>query len=91
MANAVVGDDGWGDDPTVKKLEETAAKLLGKEAALLVTRFVEVTNVLLTNAVVYKATLSLFLSIAGLGTKSFLVINLTSCSMKVAVLLPSLE
>lgn len=39
MANAAVGDDVWGDDPTVLKLEETAAKLLDKEAALFVTRW----------------------------------------------------
>jgi threonine aldolase len=38
MANAAVGDEVWGDDPTVLKLEEEAAKLLGKEAALFVTR-----------------------------------------------------
>src|SRR5690606_9599842 len=36
MAEAPVGDDVWGDDPSVKKLEETAAGLLGKEAALFV-------------------------------------------------------
>ncbi|WP_421378575.1 low-specificity L-threonine aldolase [Bacillus salacetis] len=35
--NAVVGDDVYGEDPTVLKLEETAAELLGKEAALFVT------------------------------------------------------
>jgi threonine aldolase len=34
---AEVGDDVYGEDPTVKKLEETAAKMLGKEAALFVT------------------------------------------------------
>lgn len=37
MANAQVGDDVYGEDPTVVNLEETAAKLLGKEAALFVT------------------------------------------------------
>ena len=36
MAKAEVGDDVYGDDPTVKKLEEKAAQLLGKEAALFV-------------------------------------------------------
>lgn len=36
MAEAEVGDDVYGDDPTVNKLEETAAKVLGKEAALFV-------------------------------------------------------
>ena len=35
IAEAEVGDDVLGDDPTVKKLEERAAKLLGKEAAAL--------------------------------------------------------
>jgi len=34
MAAAPVGDDVWGDDPTVQQLEEMAAALLGKEAAL---------------------------------------------------------
>ncbi len=37
MANAVVGDDVYGDDPTVNQLEATAAKMLGKEAAVFVT------------------------------------------------------
>ena len=36
MANAVVGDDVIGDDPTVKALEEAAAAAVGKEAALFV-------------------------------------------------------
>lgn len=34
---AEVGDDVYGEDPTVQKLEETAAELLGKEAAMFVT------------------------------------------------------
>jgi threonine aldolase len=34
MANAEVGDDVFGEDPTVRKLEETVAGLLGCEAAL---------------------------------------------------------
>ena len=34
MAQAEVGDDVLGDDPTVKRLEELAAEMLGKEAAL---------------------------------------------------------
>jgi threonine aldolase len=34
MANAVVGDDVYGEDPTVNRLEELAAGLLGSEAAL---------------------------------------------------------
>lgn len=37
MANAVVGDDVYGEDPTVNQLEEEAAALLGKEAAVFVT------------------------------------------------------
>lgn len=37
MANAVVGDDVFGDDPTVNKLQEAAAQRLGKEAGLFVT------------------------------------------------------
>jgi threonine aldolase len=36
MANAVVGDDVFGDDPTVNQLEAESAALFGKEAALLV-------------------------------------------------------
>src|SRR5512133_2694224 len=36
MARADVGDDGYGDDPTVKRLEELGAALVGKEAALFV-------------------------------------------------------
>ncbi len=34
MANAVVGDDVLDDDPTIHRLQEIAANLLGKEAAL---------------------------------------------------------
>jgi threonine aldolase len=37
MASAEVGDDVWGDDPTVNALEERAAELLGKEAGLFVS------------------------------------------------------
>ncbi len=36
MANAIVGDDVFGDDPTVNALQEYAANLLGQEAALFV-------------------------------------------------------
>jgi threonine aldolase len=36
MATAEVGDDVWGDDPTVNALEERSAELLGKEAGLFV-------------------------------------------------------
>lgn len=34
MADAEVGDDVFGDDPTVKRLEALVAEMLGKEAAL---------------------------------------------------------
>ena len=34
IAGAEVGDDVFGDDPTVKRLEETVAGILGKETAL---------------------------------------------------------
>ena len=34
IAEAVVGDDVFGDDPTVQRLEEQTAELLGKQAAL---------------------------------------------------------
>jgi len=36
MANAEVGDDVFGDDPTVNALQERIASMLGKEAALFV-------------------------------------------------------
>ncbi len=36
MAEAEVGDDVYGEDPTVNRLEEMAARRLGKEAAVLV-------------------------------------------------------
>lgn len=36
MADAEVGDDVYGEDPTVRELEERTAELLGKEAALFV-------------------------------------------------------
>ncbi len=36
MANAEVGDDVYQEDPTVRKLEETVADMLGKEDALFV-------------------------------------------------------
>jgi threonine aldolase len=37
MADAEVGDDVWGEDPTVRCLEEKAAERLGKEAGLFVS------------------------------------------------------
>lgn len=36
IANAEVGDDVFGTDPTVNKLQDYVAQLLGKEAALYV-------------------------------------------------------
>ena len=36
MANAEVGDDVYGDDPTVNRLEGLGAELAGKEAAVFV-------------------------------------------------------
>lgn len=36
MATAVVGDDVYGEDPTINRLEEMSAALLGKEAGLFV-------------------------------------------------------
>src|SRR5512143_3969044 len=36
MAEAKVGDDVYGEDPTVNALQEKVAKLLGKEAAIFV-------------------------------------------------------
>jgi len=37
MAEAVVGDDVYGEDPTIRRLEETAAAMTGHEAGLFVT------------------------------------------------------
>ena len=37
MYEAEVGDDVYGEDPTINKLQETAAKLIGKEASLFVS------------------------------------------------------
>ena len=37
MAHAEVGDDVWEEDPTVRRLEEMAARRTGKEAALFVS------------------------------------------------------
>jgi threonine aldolase len=36
MASAEVGDDVWGEDPTVNRLEATVVSLLGKQAAVFV-------------------------------------------------------
>ncbi|MHA1479687.1 MAG: beta-eliminating lyase-related protein, partial [Promethearchaeota archaeon] len=37
MGNSRLGDDVMGEDPTVNELEDKAAKLIGKDAALFVT------------------------------------------------------
>jgi threonine aldolase len=37
MANAELGDDVFGEDPTVNRLQEMAARIMGTEAALLTT------------------------------------------------------
>lgn len=37
MYEAEVGDDVWGEDPTVHRLEERAAELMGKEAAVFIS------------------------------------------------------
>src|SRR5665213_3622837 len=36
IAAAVVGDDGYGEDPTIGELEEKFAQLVGKEASVFV-------------------------------------------------------
>ncbi|HLF23157.1 MAG TPA: beta-eliminating lyase-related protein, partial [Burkholderiales bacterium] len=36
MKNAEVGNSAWGEDPTVRTLEEESARAVGKEAALFV-------------------------------------------------------
>ncbi|NIM46323.1 MAG: threonine aldolase [Nitrososphaeria archaeon] len=36
MRNAILGNDGFGEDPTVNRLQEMAAEKMGKEAALFV-------------------------------------------------------
>ena len=36
MAEAPVGDDQYGEDPSVNRLQERVAELLGKQAALFV-------------------------------------------------------
>jgi len=37
LDNSKIGDDVYGEDPTINKLEKKAAKIIGKEAALYVT------------------------------------------------------
>lgn len=45
IANAVVGDDVFGEDPTVNELEEFVAYKLGKEAAIFVTSGVQANQI----------------------------------------------
>jgi len=49
IRHAELGDDVYGEDPTVKKLEEMAAEKMGKEAALLVTSGTQANLVSLMN------------------------------------------
>ena len=49
IRHAELGDDVYGEDPTVKKLEEMAADKMGKEAALLVTSGTQANLVSLMN------------------------------------------
>jgi len=49
IRHAALGDDVYGEDPTVKKLEEMAAEKMGKEAALLVTSGTQANLVSLMN------------------------------------------
>lgn len=48
MASAEVGDDVYGEDPTVNRLQEVVAELLGKEAALFVPSGVMANQIALT-------------------------------------------
>lgn len=47
MAAAEVGDDAYGEDPTVRRLEETVAEMFGREAAMLTPSGVMATQTLL--------------------------------------------
>jgi len=49
IRHAELGDDVYGEDPTVKRLEEMAAEKMGKEAALLVTSGTQANLVSLMN------------------------------------------
>ena len=49
IRHAPLGDDVYREDPTVRKLEEMAAKKMGKEAALLVTSGTQANLVSLMN------------------------------------------
>ena len=73
MAEAELGDDVYGEDPTVNRLEERAAELLGKEAAVFVAsgtmgnRLGLLCNARYGDAVIADARSHLFLYEAGGG------------------------
>ena len=46
MADAEVGDDVYGEDPTINKLEKMLSEMLGKESGILMTVELKVTFVL---------------------------------------------
>ncbi len=82
MKNAEVGDDVMKEDPTVNKLEKTAAERLGKEAALFVTSGTQgnITSLLThtspgeevilgKNSHIYKYEVGGYASLAGLSAK----------------------
>lgn len=71
MAGAAVGDDVFGDDPTVQRLQEVSAERLGKEAALFVPSGTMANQIALRthtepgDEVVLEATSHIFLYEAG--------------------------
>lgn len=73
MARAEVGDDVFGDDPTVNRLQEEAAALFGKEAALFVPSGSMANLIALKvhtragDEVITEATSHMFLNEAGSG------------------------
>src|SRR5579884_854387 len=71
MASAEVGDDVFAEDPTVNRLQERAAELLGKEAALFIpsgtmgNRLGTLVNVPYGHALIAEATSHIFIFEAG--------------------------
>ena len=55
IASAPVGDDVYGDDPTVNSLEERVADLFGKEAALFSKIATALISLLSLMPLVYKS------------------------------------
>ena len=51
MANARVGDDVYGEDPTINTLEAKSARLMGKEAALFVTSAPKIRKAVVTSTI----------------------------------------